>query len=54
MKMNPDYNNFDAALGVFFTPKGVLDVMRIYRENIQAEDIQRIRTKYLQEIHRMH
>lgn len=53
MKMNPDYNNFDAALGVFFTPQGVLDVVRIYREDIQLEDIKRIRNKYLQEIHRL-
>jgi hypothetical protein len=53
MKMDPDYNNFDAALGVFFTPKGVLDIVRIYRKEIELDDITRIRNKYLLEINRL-
>jgi hypothetical protein len=53
MKMDPDYNNFDAALGAFFTPKGVIDVVRIYRKDIDLEDVKRIRNKYHQEIKRL-
>lgn len=53
MKVNPDYNNFDAALAVFFTPKGVLDGVRIYKSNIDIEEIKQLKAKYLQEIIRL-
>jgi len=53
LKPNVDYNNFDAALGVFFTPKGVVDVVRIFHETLQIKDIRYLREKYLEEISRL-
>jgi len=52
LKPNVEYNNFDAALGVFFTPKGVIDAIRIYHEKIDMNDIIYLRGKYLEEIER--
>jgi len=45
-------NNFDAALGVFFTKKGVVDVVRVFYESLEVKDIKFLRTKYLEEISR--
>ena len=53
LKVNPEYDNFDAALGVFFTPQGVIDNVRIYTEEISPEEVTLLRTKYLQEIRRI-
>jgi len=53
LKVNPEYNNFDAALGVFFTPQGVIDSVRIYSEEIDMEDVKLLKTKYHQEIRRI-
>lgn len=52
IKPNVEYNNFDAAMGVFFTPKGVFDVVRIYHKEITLNQIQNLRSKYLEEISR--
>ncbi len=53
LKPNVEYNNFDAALGVFFTPKGVIDSIRIFHEEIDMKDIVFLRKKYLEEIARV-
>jgi len=52
IKPNVEYNNFDAAMGVFFTPKGVIDVVRVYHQEITLQQIQHLRKKYLEEISR--
>jgi hypothetical protein len=46
-------NNFDAGLGVFFRPEGIIDVVRIYDEELNLEDVKFIRKKYLEEIARL-
>jgi hypothetical protein len=48
-----DKNNFDAGLGVFFTPEGIIDNVRIYDEELDLEDVKFIREKYLEEIARL-
>jgi hypothetical protein len=48
-----DKNNWDAGLGVFFTPEGVIDNVRIYDEELNPEDLKFIRDKYLEEIGRL-
>lgn len=53
LKPNVEYNNYDAALGVFFTPKGVIDNIRIYHQEIDMNDIVYLRGKYLEEIARV-
>ncbi len=53
LKVNPEYDNFDSALGVFFTPKGIIDNIRIYHHEIKIEDVEILRSKYLQEIRRI-
>ncbi len=53
MKPNVEFNNFDAALGVFFTPLGVIDNVRIYHEEIGLDNIRYLRSKYLEEIARL-
>ncbi len=53
MKVNPEYNNFDAALGVFFTPQGVIDTVRIFKRQIDMEEIKLLKSRYLQEINRL-
>lgn len=53
LKPNVEYNNFDAALGVFFTPKGVIDAIRIYHAEIDMSNIIYLRGKYLEEIERL-
>lgn len=52
IKPNVEYNNFDAAMGVFFTPKGVIDIVRIYHNAINLTEIKNLRAKYLEEISR--
>lgn len=53
LKPNVEYNNFDAALGVFFYPKGVIDAIRIYHDSIDLNDVIYLRGKYLEEIQRL-
>nr|NQU89903.1 hypothetical protein [Bacteroidota bacterium] len=53
MKQNVDFNNFDAALGVFFPPNIVIDTVRIYHDNADIADIKYLRNKYLEEIGRL-
>jgi hypothetical protein len=53
LKVNPDYENFDAALGVFFTPEGVIDSVRIYHEEIDMEMVKVLRERYLMEMKRI-
>jgi len=48
-----DKNNFDAGLGVFFTPQGIIDNVRIYDEELNLDDLKYIREKYLEEIGRL-
>ena len=52
LKPNAEYNNFDAALGVFFTPKGVIDNIRIFHPEINMNEVIYLRDKYLEEIKR--
>lgn len=52
LKPNVEYNNFDAALGVFFTPKGVIDNIRIFHPEININEVMYLRDKYLEEINR--
>ncbi|OQX72884.1 MAG: hypothetical protein B6D64_14595 [Bacteroidetes bacterium 4484_276] len=47
------HNNFDAALGVLFTPAEIIDIVRIYDEDIDVEEEKLIREKYLEEIARL-
>ena len=53
LKLIEDYNNFDAALSIFFTPKGVIDNIRLYREETEMDNIRLVRNRYLQELKRM-
>ena len=53
MKVNPKYNNFDAAIGVFFTPQGVVDTVRIFKKDIDIDEIKLLKSRYLQEISRL-
>lgn len=53
LKVNPELNNFDAALGVFFTPEGVIDGVRIYHEELNMDELKELRNKYLQEMKRL-
>ncbi|MCF8365533.1 MAG: hypothetical protein K9H16_07120 [Bacteroidales bacterium] len=53
LKVNPEYNNFDAALGIFFPPDLVIDAVRIYNVEIDMEHVKMLRDKYLQEIKRI-
>lgn len=53
IRPNVENNNFDAALGVFFTPKGVVDVVRIFHESLEINDLNFLRKKYLEEISRL-
>jgi len=53
MKQNVDFNNFDAAQGIFFPPNIVIDTVRIYHDNADIEDIKYLRNKYLEEIGRL-
>ncbi|NCA83962.1 MAG: hypothetical protein EOM83_00130 [Clostridia bacterium] len=53
LKISDEYNNFDAALGVFFTPKGVIDNIRLYREENDMDNIRLVRNRYLQELKRV-
>jgi len=48
-----DHSNFDAALGVLFTPTEIIDIVRIYHEDINVEEEKLIREKYLEEIARL-
>ena len=52
LKPNVDYNNLDAALAVFFTPKGVIDAIRIYHPELAMKNIIYLQSKYLEEINR--
>ncbi len=53
LKVNPEYENFDAALGVFFTPEGVVDSVRIYHEELDMDEVRVLRDNYLKEIRRV-
>ena len=53
LKVNPEYENFDSALGVFFTPEGVIDSVRIYHEEIDVNMVKVLRDKYLMEMKRI-
>lgn len=48
-----DHSNFDAALGVLFTPTKIIDIVRIYHDDIDIEEVKFIREKYLEEIARL-
>lgn len=53
LRPNVYYNDFDAALGVFFTKKGVVDVVRIFHEPVEVKDIKYLQKKYLEEVSRV-
>lgn len=46
---NVDNSNFDAALAAIYT-KDIIDVVRIYANNITIENLRQIREKYNQEL----
>ena len=50
IKNNLSDNNFDAAQGVFFRKKGIVDVIRIYDCKPGFERFQKIRQMYLEQI----
>ncbi|RLD51143.1 MAG: hypothetical protein DRJ05_18740 [Bacteroidetes bacterium] len=50
IKANIDENKFDAAIGTFYRKDCLLDVVRIYDENIDNHKINTIKDKYLQAI----
>ncbi|NOZ48349.1 MAG: hypothetical protein GXO79_16480, partial [Chlorobi bacterium] len=50
IKNNWEKASFDAALGTFYRKSELQDVIRIYRDNINAEILLEIREKYLKEI----
>ena len=53
IKANIDENKFDAALGTFYRKDCLLDVVRIYDENIDNHKINTIKEKYLEAINRL-
>lgn len=50
IKNNLIDNNFDAALGVFFRKKGIVDVVRIYDSDQSLEKLQTLKAYYQEEI----
>jgi len=38
---------------VFFTPKGIIDVVRIFHELLDINDLKYLRSKYLEELSRL-
>jgi len=51
VKNNIDNNNFDAALAVIYGKK-VLDLVRIYAQNVEVDRLEEIRQKYIEGIQR--
>ena len=51
VKNNLDNSNFDAALAVVYANK-VLDLVRIYAQNVEVSRLEEIRQKYIEGIHR--
>lgn len=52
IKNNIDNNNFDAAQGVFYRRKGIIDVVRIYDLEKNVDRMRALRKYYLEEIDR--
>ena len=50
IKNNLIDNNFDAALGVFFRKKGLVDVVRIYHSDQSLDKLQTLKAYYQEEI----
>ena len=50
IKNNLVDNNFDAALGVFYRKKGIVDVVRIYEQDRSLEKLQILKQYYEEEI----
>lgn len=53
LKYNIDDNNFDAALGHVYCPKGLLDFVRIYDKAFKVGKLIYIREKYLEYISKL-
>lgn len=51
VKNNLDDSNFDAALAVVYANE-VLDLVRIYAQNVEVSRLEKIRQKYIEGIHR--
>jgi hypothetical protein len=49
LKNNVDNNNYDAALGAIYM-RDILDVVRIYANDLSLEKLQFLKEKYHQEI----
>jgi hypothetical protein len=47
VKFDTDLLYFDAATAYFYQDKGVVDMVRIYRENLDEEKLKMIRNRYL-------
>ncbi|MCD4735338.1 MAG: hypothetical protein K8R53_04810 [Bacteroidales bacterium] len=50
IKRNTEDNKFDAALGTFIRKNCLIDMVRVYDEEINLERLQTIRDKFLREI----
>jgi hypothetical protein len=53
VKNNIENTNFDVAFGWLFTD-GITDIIRIYAGNFNLDDIKILRSKYLEELHKLH
>jgi len=54
IKNNLVDNNFDAALGVFYRLKGIVDMVRIYDQNPTVQKMQILKCRYEGEILKFH
>jgi hypothetical protein len=52
IKNNLDQNNFDAALGVFYRRKEIVDVVRIYDKERTLERANQLKNMYWEEVRR--
>lgn len=47
VRNNIDSKAYDVAKGVFYTKEGMIDFIRVYTENITADELKQIQLKYL-------
>lgn len=54
IKNNLIDNNFDAALGVFYRLRGIVDVVRVYDRDNSLEKMRTLKSMYEEEVRRSH
>lgn len=54
IKNNIIDNNFDAALGVFYRLRGIVDMVRVYDRDPCIEKMRSLKSRYEEEVHKFH